>query len=231
MLYEFRRYEVTPGRLPALMDRFASFTVPNWNEKYGFRLVGFWTADIGMPSSELIYVLGWESLEEREEKFHTWHSAPERVAKWAETEAQGTLVQRVHNMLLQPTSFCQVENGIAHGPSPDTRKPYIFELRTYEAMPGKLRNVVDRFGGFTADCFARYGFRQVGYWTPVIGGHSHMLIYMLAWESHEERAAKFAAFRDDAERQRVFEESEKGGQIVQRVNTAFMRPAAFSPIR
>lgn len=231
MLYEFRRYEVTPGKLPALLDRFGSFTVPKWSAEYGFKLVGFWTPDIGLPSSELIYILGWESLEEREQKFHTWHAAPERAAKWAETEQDGTLVQRVHTMLLQPTPYCQYENGIAHGPTAEGRAPFLFELRTYEAMPGRTRDIVARFGNFTVDRFAQHGFRQVGYWTPLFGGHSHMLIYMLAWESHEERSRKFAAFRDDPERQRVFAESEKNGQLVQKVNTALLRPAAFSPIR
>ncbi|MFN0072693.1 MAG: NIPSNAP family protein [Chloroflexota bacterium] len=230
MLYELRRYEVTPGKMPALLERFADFTVPKWGG-VGFRLVGFWTPDIGGPSNELTYMLGWESLEERSQKFETWHAAPGRAERWAESEKDGPLVKRVHNMLLQPTAFSQLDRGIPHGPSPEGRAPYLFELRTYEAMPGKLRNIVRRFGDFTADRFAHHGFRQVGYWTPVIGGHSHMLIYMLAWESHEERTKKFGEFRVDPERARVFDESEKDGQLVERVSTALLRPAAFSPIR
>ena len=34
----------------------------------------------------------------------------------------------------------------------------LYELRTYEAMPGKLPNVVRRFGDFTAQAFERHGF-------------------------------------------------------------------------
>ena len=40
MLYELRRYDVAPTKLPALLDRFGSFTVHKWKE-YGFRLIGF----------------------------------------------------------------------------------------------------------------------------------------------------------------------------------------------
>ena len=137
MLYEFRRYEVTPGKMPALLDRFGSFTVPKWKEEFGFRLIGFWTPDIGAPNDELIYILGWESLEEREQKFHVWHNAPERAARWTESEREGTLVRRVHNMLLQSTAHSPLERGDALGSDPATRSPYIFELRQYEAMPGK----------------------------------------------------------------------------------------------
>ena len=36
MLYELRRYDVAAGKLPALVDRFGSFTVHKWKE-YGFR--------------------------------------------------------------------------------------------------------------------------------------------------------------------------------------------------
>jgi len=230
MLYELRRYEVMPGKLPTLTERFADFTVPKWSG-VGFRLVGFWTPDIGVPSTELTYMLAWESLEERKEKFETWHATPGRAERWAASEKDGPLVKRVHNMLLEPTAFCQVDRKVPVGDPIEGRAPYIFELRQYEAMPGKLRNVVRRFGDFTSDRFAHFGFRQVGYWTPVIGGHSHMLNYMLAWESHDERAKKFAAFRADPERERVFSESEKDGQIVERVSTAFMRPSAFSPLR
>jgi NIPSNAP len=46
MLYELRRYDVAAGKLPALIDRFGSFTVHKWKD-YGIRLVGFWTPFAG----------------------------------------------------------------------------------------------------------------------------------------------------------------------------------------
>ncbi|HEX3247558.1 MAG TPA: NIPSNAP family protein, partial [Chloroflexota bacterium] len=82
MLYELRRYEVMPGKMPDLVERFADFTVPSWG-KLGFRLVGFWTPDIGVPSTELVYILAWESLDERTQKFETWRKAPGREERWA----------------------------------------------------------------------------------------------------------------------------------------------------
>ena len=75
-----------------------------------------------------------------------------------------------------------------------TRAPYFFELREYQAMPQKIQNVSDRFGGFTVNAFKKYGFRQVGYWRNAIGANDHQLVYMLAWESLNERVEKFDAF-------------------------------------
>jgi hypothetical protein len=230
MLYELRRYDVAASKLPALLDRFGSFTVHKWKE-YGFRLIGFWTPVFGEKSNQLVYIWAWESVAEREQKLPTWQKDPERVKKFAETEKDGPLVRRVNNVLLEPTSYCQMENGVAYGPDAASRKPYVFELREYDAMPGRHAALVKRFGEFTSDCFGRYGFRQVGFWTPVFGSHNNQFVYMLAWENHEEREQKFRDFRADPERERVFAESEKDGPLVERVVNTMLTPTAFSPVK
>lgn len=230
MYYELRKYDVMPGKQPALLDRFGSFTTKKWPE-YGVRLVGFWTPDVGAHNNQVIYILAWESFEERTKNFGAWQADPERARVWEETERDGPLVRRVNNLLMQPTAFSQLDKGIAYGPSADGRSPYLFELREYDTMPGKLQSVVKRFGGFTIDCFKGFGFRQVGYWTPVMGGSNNQLIYLLAWESYEERSAAFQKFRADPERRRVFTESEREGPLVERVVNVMMEPTAFSPMK
>ncbi len=229
MLYELRRYDVAPTRLPALLDRFGSFTVHKWKE-YGFRLVGFWTPIFGEKSNQLVYIWAWESLEERAKKNAAWRSDPERAKKWAETEKDGPLVNRVHNQLMEPTSYSQLDKGQTL-PAAAGRKPYVFELREYQAMPQKIQNITDRFGNFTCGAFDKHGFRQVGYWRNVIGANDHQLIYLLAWESLDERIQKFDTFLKDPERVRVFAESEKNGPIVENVTTTILRPTAFSPMQ
>ena len=129
------------------------------------------------------YIWGWESYEERTQKNAAWRADPERAKKWAETEKDGPLVNRVYNQLMEPTSYSQLDRGEAYGPDAATRSPYIFELREYQAMPGKITNITDRFGNFTCDAFKKHGFRQVGYWHNRMGGNDHQLTYLLAWES------------------------------------------------
>jgi hypothetical protein len=230
VFYELRKYEVMPGKLPNLLDRFGSFVVKKW-PAHGINLVGFWTPQFGGVNNQITYIWGWESLDQRMEILPAWQADPERARVFAETEKDGRLVRRVANLVMLPTAFCQIERGVAYGPDASTRQPYLFELREYDAIPGKLAALVDRFGSFTTNCFAKYGFRQVGFWTPRLGGHDHQLIYMLAWESHEERARCFAEFREDADRRRVFAQSEKDGPLVERVTNAMLEPASFSPIR
>src|SRR5207245_11165596 len=68
-------------------------------------------------------------------------------------------------------------------------------------------------------------------WNNAIGGNSNELIYMLAWESLDERGSKFDTFLKDPERVRVFAESEKNGPIVQQVANTILRPTGFSPMK
>jgi hypothetical protein len=230
MLYELRKYEVLPGKLPPLLNRFDTFTIHKWAE-YGIRPIGFFTPQIGAANNLLIYILGWESAEERVTKFGKWQADPERARVWEETEKDGPLIRRVGNLLMQPTAFSQLDQGIAYGPPAEGRAPYLFELREYDAMPGKLPNVVRRFGDFTIGAFKQHGFRQVGYWTPFLGGYNNQLIYMLAWESYEERNAAFDAFTANPERQRVFAESEKNGAVVERIVNTMLKPTSFSAMK
>lgn len=230
MLYELRRYDVMPGKLPALVDRFGSFTVNKWKE-YGFRLIGFWTPLMGEKSNQVTYIWGWESYEERTQKNAAWRADPARAQKWAETEKDGPLVKRVYNQLMEPTSYSQLDRGEAYGPDASSRKPYFFELREYQATPGKINNITERFGGFTCEAFKKHGFRQVGYWHNRMGGNDHVLTYLLAWESLDERVSKFDTFAKDPERARVFAESEKNGPIVEQVTVTMLRPTPFSPMK
>lgn len=230
MLYELRKYETMPGKQPALLERFGTFTVPKWGE-YGIRVVGFWTPQMG-GQVNLIYMLAWESFEQRVERFGKWQASAERAAKWEETERDGPLVRRLSNSLLEPTAFSPLEHGLDLGDA-STRAAYLFELREYDAVPGRKPALVKRFGEFTNDCFREHGFRPVGYWSPVVGPNNQQFVYMLAWESYEERNRCFEEFQRDPERAQAFDRSEEdaGGPLVERTHNEMLRPTAFSPLR
>jgi hypothetical protein len=104
MIYELRTYHCAPGRLPALNARFESVTLKLW-EKYGIRQVGFWTTLVGPSNHALTYMLQWESLAEREQKWNAFASDPEWIAKRNESEAQAAIVERIENQILAPTAY------------------------------------------------------------------------------------------------------------------------------
>ena len=68
MIYELRIYHCMPGRLPDLLKRFDTITLALW-DKHGIRQAGFWTTLVGESNQDLTYMLAWESMAEREQKF------------------------------------------------------------------------------------------------------------------------------------------------------------------
>ena len=108
MIYELRIYRAVPGRLPNLLARFQNHTLRIW-EKHGIRQAGFWTTLVGESNNELIYLLAWESLAERERKWNAFLADPEWLATRAETEKDGPINANVANQFLTPTAFSAVK--------------------------------------------------------------------------------------------------------------------------
>lgn len=104
MLYELRVYNCSPGKLPATLKRFETVTIGIW-KKHGIRPVGFWTTLIGESNQQVTYMLAWESLAEREQKWTAFTADPEWISKRSETEKDGPLVASFSNQILQPTGF------------------------------------------------------------------------------------------------------------------------------
>ena len=108
MLYELRVYECVPGRLPDLLKRFDTITLKLW-EKHGIKQAGFWTTVIGESNQTLYYLLAWQSLADREQKWARFAADPDWLAARAQTEANGAIVANVSNAILAPTSFSSVK--------------------------------------------------------------------------------------------------------------------------
>lgn len=103
MIYEWRVYEVAPGRMNALNDRFAKHTLKLF-EKHGIKVVGFWETVIG-TTNILYYMLAFNDLAHREKAFNAFTSDPDWIKARQETEKEEPLVQRVINMILRPTPY------------------------------------------------------------------------------------------------------------------------------
>ena len=108
MLYELRTYRAMPGRMPALLKRFETRTLKIW-ERMGIRPLGFWTTVIGPSHLEMVYMLVWESLEERQRKWDAFAADPEWRAALAESELDGIVVAQAANSILSPTSFSALQ--------------------------------------------------------------------------------------------------------------------------
>jgi hypothetical protein len=108
VIHELRIYRCLPGRLPALLKRFETMTLELW-ERHGICQAGFWTVAIGDSNQDLYYLLEWDSLAEREEKWSAFMNDPEWLSKRAESERDGPILASVSNLILQPTAFSKIK--------------------------------------------------------------------------------------------------------------------------
>jgi hypothetical protein len=121
--------------------------------------------------------------------------------------------------------------GVAADDKPAAKERF-FEMRTYIAAPGKLDALNARFRNHTNKLFVKHGMELIGYWTPVEGGAAeNTLIYILAYSSKEAREKAWKAFQEDPEWKKVRAESEADGKLVEKVDSVFLKPTDYSPLK
>jgi hypothetical protein len=104
MLYELRIYHCMPGKLPAVVARFENATVRLF-ERHGIRQVGYWTVVIGDSNADFYYMLKWDSLDERQQKFAAFAVDSEWIAVRDKSEEGGPIIASINNTILTPTNF------------------------------------------------------------------------------------------------------------------------------
>jgi hypothetical protein len=108
----------------------------------------------------------------------------------------------------------------------------VFELRTYTCYEGKLPDLLARFRNHTMRIFERHGMTNIAYWVPQdTPASQNTLIYVIAHASREAAKKNWDEFRNDPEWQKVQKDSEANGKIVSKVESVFMDPADFSPVK
>jgi hypothetical protein len=122
--------------------------------------------------------------------------------------------------------------GVMKTNSAQAASTRVFEQRTYTAVDGKLDALIARFRDHTSKIFKKHGMTNIGYWVPQDGpDHNNKLIYILAYPSRDAAKASWDAFRADPEWQKVQKESEANGKLVVKVDSVYMDPTDFSPIK
>jgi hypothetical protein len=108
----------------------------------------------------------------------------------------------------------------------------VFEIRTYTANEGKLNDLQARFRNHTTKLFKKHGMTNVGYWVPADAPLSeNTLIYVLAYPSREAAKKSWDGFRNDPEWHKARDASEVNGKLVSKVESVFMTPTDYSPMK
>ena len=107
----------------------------------------------------------------------------------------------------------------------------LYEMRVFLCIPGRLPALLKRFETKTLKIWEKHGIRQAGFFTTVVGESNQQLVYFLAWDSLAERERKWSAFMADQEWINARAETEKDGQIVERVINQILTPTVFSSVK
>ena len=223
--YEVRIYHPTPGKYAEIVDRFRQYTTKIF-EKHGMENIGYWTPT-DTSRKELIYILAYPNREARDASWKAFGSDPEWKAVVAKTEANGKLVDHVDQIFMTESDFSPKLKLKKESPE------RTFELRTYTPAPGKLPDLLTRFRDHTMKLFSKHGMTNVAYWVTEEKDASVQpkLVYILAHPSEAEGKAHFDAFRKDPTWVKVKADSEKNGPLTTKVESVYMQPTDYSPIK
>ena len=227
MIYELRNYELMAGKAPAVIERFGQHSI-HYFAQHGIQNIGYWTPTFGEYSNRWIYLLGYEDMADRERAWAELANDPVRQKVMEEASQEGPQTHHVTNLFLRPTEY----SPDPLDPSSESGSAAVCELRIYDIVPGKAQPLHERFANVTIPLFEKHGIRNIGYWTPVIGGNSNQLWYMLGYKSLAHREEAFASFAADPKWQNAAKATtEKHGTVTEKIISQILRPAEFSPVR
>ena len=108
----------------------------------------------------------------------------------------------------------------------------VYELRMYHTFPNRLTPLVTRFRNGEVKVFEQNHMKFMGGWVPQDApNHENLFIYLLAHENREAAKKNWADFGADPEWKNIQKTSEADGKIVEKVESTFMDPMDFSPLK
>lgn len=108
----------------------------------------------------------------------------------------------------------------------------LFEMRTYVANDGKFEDLHKRFREHTNKLFVKHGMDLIGYWVPADGPEAeNTLVYILAYPDLESREKSWKAFMADPDWQAAYKKSHENGPLVKKVESKYLKPTDYSPIK
>jgi uncharacterized protein YbaA (DUF1428 family) len=163
-LLELRTYHAPAGKLDALLARFRDHTCKLFT-KHGMTNVGYWVP-VENPDNLLIYLMAYPDKEARDASWKAFAADPDWKKAQAESEVDGKLVAKVDQVFMEPTDFSEgfakiipdhpegVKSKGLHIPFEEfvpapAGNEHLFEMRTYTATPGHLKNLHARFRDHT----------------------------------------------------------------------------------
>lgn len=106
----------------------------------------------------------------------------------------------------------------------------VYEWRTYTTPDeAKFTMLQARFRDHTTKLFEKHGMKNIGYWTPI--DQPNTLTYIIAHDSMEAAKKSWAGFRNDPEWQKVAKDTAAAGLTGVKVESKYLTPTDYSPLK
>jgi hypothetical protein len=122
---------------------------------------------------------------------------------------------------------------VGSGGRVDAQRPgRVLEVRRYTAAAGKLDELVKRMREGEASLFEKHGMKGVFYSVAAEAPDSqNTYLYVLAHGSRDAAKKSWEDFRNDPAWKSLRETSEANGPLVSKVESIFVSPTDFSPLK
>ena len=109
----------------------------------------------------------------------------------------------------------------------------IYEMRRYDAVPGKMASLNELMQDLAVPVFKRLGMTVVACFTPEVGDDENTLIYILGYADMGERQRLWDKFWVDPEwvEGRSKLGTKFGGPVVAKSNSVFLKPTGYSDLQ
>ena len=204
MIYEVRTYTLKPGSVAEAENRFGE-AMPS-RDKYS-KLGAFWHTDVG-PLNQIIHVWPYESLQHRTEiRAQAAHETgwPPKIQEFIET---------MESEIMIPAPFMRDLGNQQLG--------NVYEMRMYIYQPGKMSEVLKRWGEAIADREKLSPLAAC--WYSELGG-LNKFVHVWPYKDMGERA------RIRTESQKLPNWPPKTREFLVSQSNKLLVPAAFSPMR
>ncbi|MGY6743950.1 MAG: NIPSNAP family protein [Cecembia sp.] len=223
--FEMRTYTAHEGKRNDLIKRFQDHTLKLF-EKNGIENVAYF-----IPAEEtdnrLTFILAYPDQASRDVLWNKFANDPEWQAAYKASEANGPLVAQVDQTFM--TIAPELNPEIIRWQHEGKR---VFELRTYYMYPDRIDAINARFRDYTRELFQKHGMTNVMYWyTLEKDGSQPKLVYLLAHKNEKAGKKSFDKFRDDEVWIMIRDRSEETGPIVEKVESLYLKPLPFSPMK
>ena len=108
----------------------------------------------------------------------------------------------------------------------------VLEVRRYTANPGKLDELVKRMREGETSLFEKHGMKGVFYSVAAEAPESqNTYVYVLSHQNREAAKKSWDGFRNDPAWKSLRDPSEANGPLVAKVESIFVSPTDFSPLK